>query len=157
MDFTNNTQRMWGVKLYNDPTVTSSWLTAWIISEQCVWSQPQLLENPGWDHVHGSTLTTPRCSERAFLGAKWEEPRLRSQTPGFKSWVHDILALWALASYSSPFVGGYAYRGVFGIWRTQLMVTIITMQKQGITIIIIMILFIIFSLSMSHVASLQPS
>lgn len=37
------------------------------------------------------------------------------------------------------------------------MVTIITMQKQGITIIIIMILFIIFSLSMSHVASLQPS
>lgn len=99
-------------------------------------------ENAEWDHVHKNTLISMQCSERDFGEAKWEELRLRGQTPGFKSGLHYLLVLWPLGSYLSSLVGDYVYRGMFGIWWTQLIVAII-MQRQGITIIIVMIFFLL--------------
>ena len=89
--------------------------------------------------MHRGTSTSMQYLQRDFGGAKREEPKLRGQTPGFKSGLHHLPALRPLGRYVSLLVGDYTYRGMFGIWWTQLMLTMVIMQGQDITVIIRMI------------------
>lgn len=82
MDFKNNKQEDTGeIKLYNDLSVTylvssiNDIKTKWLI----IPTTPLRTLNEIMCIV---TLTSIQCSERGFGGAKWEEPRLRGQTPG---------------------------------------------------------------------------